>query len=77
MSRNRLYDGLRRQQGRSDRVFVVQSLSCVRLFVTPWTEAHQASLSFTVSWRLLKPVCIESVMIQTVIQQCGRDQRDV
>ena len=30
-------------------VFVVQSLSCVRLFVTPWTAAHQASLSFTIS----------------------------
>ena len=28
---------------------VVQSLSCVRLFVTPWTVAHQASLSFTIS----------------------------
>jgi len=28
---------------------VVQSLSCVQLFVTPWTAARQASLSFTVS----------------------------
>ena len=28
---------------------VVQSLSRVRLFVTPWTVAHQASLSFTIS----------------------------
>ena len=28
---------------------VVQSLSCVWLFATPWTTAHQASLSFTVS----------------------------
>ena len=27
----------------------VQSLSCVRLFVTPWTSARQASLSFTIS----------------------------
>ena len=33
---------------------VVQSLSCVQLFVTAWTTAHQASLSFTVSWSLLK-----------------------
>ena len=32
----------------------VQSLSCVRLFATPWTAAYQASLSFTVSQRLLK-----------------------
>ena len=31
---------------------VVQSLSCVRLFATPWTAARQASLSFTVSQRL-------------------------
>ena len=29
---------------------VVQSLSCVWLFVTPWTAALQASLSFTISW---------------------------
>ena len=31
---------------------VVQSLSWVRLFSTPWTEAHQASLSFTISQSL-------------------------
>ena len=30
--------------------------------VTPWTAAHQASLSNTNSWRLLKLMCIESVM---------------
>ena len=41
---------------------VVQSLSCVRLFVTPWTAACQASLSFTISQSLLKHMCIESVM---------------
>ena len=28
-------------------IVVVQSLSCVQLFVTPWTAAHQASLSLT------------------------------
>ena len=38
---------------------VVQSLSCVWLFVTPWTAACQASLSFTVSWSLLKLMSIE------------------
>ena len=38
----------------------VQSLSCVRLFATSWTAAHQASLSITNSWSLLK--LIESVM---------------
>ena len=40
----------------------VQSLSHVRLFATPWTAAHQASLSITNSWSLLKPMSIESVM---------------
>ena len=40
----------------------VQSLSHVRLFVTPWTAAHQASLSITNSRSLLKPMSIESVM---------------
>ena len=41
---------------------VVQSLSHVRLLATPWTAAHQASLSFTVSQSLLKLMSIESVM---------------
>ena len=41
---------------------IVQSLSCVRLFVTPWTVARQASPSFTVSWSLLKLMSLESVM---------------
>ena len=40
----------------------VQLLSCVRLFVTPWTAARQASLSITNSWSLLKLKSIESVM---------------
>ena len=43
-------------------VAVVQSLSRVRLCATPWTAAHQASLAFTISWSLLKPESIESVM---------------
>ena len=42
--------------------FVVQMLSHVWLFVSPWTAAHQASLSFTISRSLLKLVSIESVM---------------
>ena len=41
--------------------FVVQLLSHVQLFVTPWIAARQASLSFTVSLSLLKHMCIESV----------------
>ena len=43
-------------------VIVVQSLSRVRLFATPWTAACQASLSFTISWSLLKLMSIELVM---------------
>ena len=38
---------------------VVQSLSHVWLFVTPWTTARQVSLSFTISWSLLKFLSIE------------------
>ena len=38
----------------SDIFSSVQSLSCVLLFVTPWTTAHQASLSITNSRSLLK-----------------------
>ena len=40
----------------------VKSFSCVRLFVTPWMAARQASLSITNSWNLLKLMSIESVM---------------
>ena len=43
-------------------IFGVQSLSCVRLFVTPWTAGHQASLSITNCRSLLKLMSIESVM---------------
>ena len=41
---------------------VVQSLSRVRLFATPWTIACQASLSIINSWNLFKLMSIESVM---------------
>ena len=40
----------------------VQSLSCVRLFATPWTTTRQPSLSITSSWSLPKPMPIELVM---------------
>ena len=42
--------------------FVVQSRSRVWLFATPWAAARQASLSFTISWSLLKLMFIESLM---------------
>ena len=40
----------------------VQLLSHVRLFATPWTAAHQASLSITNSWSLLRLMSIELVI---------------
>ena len=43
-------------------VDVVQPLSHVPLFTTPWTAAHQASLSSTASWNLLKFMSNELVM---------------
>ena len=43
-------------------IISVQLLNCVRLFAAPWTAAHQASLSFTVSWSLLKLIFIELVI---------------
>ena len=42
--------------------FVVQLLSCIRLFVTTWTAARQASLSFIIFQSLLKLMFIKSVM---------------
>ena len=43
-------------------VIVVQSRSLVQLVETLWTAAHRTSLSFTISWSLLKFMFIESVM---------------
>ena len=43
-------------------IYIVQLLSCVQLFVTPWTTARQASLSITNSWRPPKPMSVESGM---------------
>ena len=41
---------------------VLESLSRVQLFATPWTATRQASLSLTISWSFLKLTSIESVM---------------
>ena len=49
---------------------VVQLLSHVQLFATPWTVAHQASLSFTVSWSLLKLMSTELVMLFNHLVLC-------
>ena len=50
---------------------VVQSLSRVPLFVTPWTAAHHASLSFTTSWSLLKLISFKSVMPSNHLILCN------
>ena len=49
---------------------VVQSLSCVKFFVTPQTVAHQASLFFTISWNLLKLLSTETVMPHNYLVLC-------
>ena len=48
----------------------VQSLSHVRLFATLWTAAHQACLSITNAWSLLKFMSIKSVMAFTYLFLC-------
>ena len=54
-----LYIPAPRSRVQGTQLFVVQSLSRVQLLVTPWTAAHQASLSFTISHSLLKLMSIE------------------
>ena len=49
---------------------VVQFLDHVWCFVTPWTVALQASLSFTVSWSLLRLMSIELVMLSNGLILC-------
>ena len=51
-------------------IVVFQLLSCVQLFVTPWTAAQEASLSFTISQSLLKLMSIESVMSSSHLIFC-------
>ena len=51
-------------------IFIVQSLSCVLLFVTPWTAVCQVSLSSTVFWSLLEVLSIESMMPSDYLIPC-------
>ena len=60
---NKMYIHIMEQQA-------VQLLSRVRLFVTPWTAARQASLPFTISWSLLKLTPIELVMPSNLLILC-------
>ena len=41
---------------------VIQSLSCVQIFASPWSVTRKASLSFTIFWSLFKLMSIESMM---------------
>ena len=47
-------------------VVVVELLSHVQPFSTPWTAGGQASLSFTISWSFLKLMSIESVITESL-----------
>ena len=51
------------REGKDHRLLLYFKWICSVASVTPWTEAHQASLSFTISLNLLKLMCIESVML--------------
>ena len=55
----------------------VQSLSCVQLFATPWTAARQASLSFSISWSLLKLMSIKSAKRYQVGRSLNVDESSV
>ena len=62
---------VRRQiQRMNEAPIVVQSLSCVQVFVTPWTAVGQASLSFPISQSILKLKSIESVMLSNDLILC-------
>ena len=59
---NVLFSALPRP-GSFSSITVVLLFSCAQLSATPWTAAHQASLSFAIPWSLLKFMSIESVML--------------
>jgi len=53
------------------QVVVVQLLSCIQLFATPWTAASvQVPPSFNISWHLLKFISVESVMLSNHLILC-------
>ena len=51
-------------------VVVVELLICVQIFATPWTAAHQVSLSVTISLSLLRFMSIESMMLSNHLILC-------
>ena len=60
----------KRETGMVGAYCSVQSLNRVHLVVTPWTAAHQASLSITNSWSLPKLMAIKSVMLSNHLILC-------
>ena len=60
--RRKMEPGFAYKQADDINLTSVHSLSCVRLFATPWTAARQVSLSIPNSWRLLKLMSMESLM---------------
>ena len=52
--------------------FVVQLLSCVQLFATPWTAARQDSLSFTISQSFFKLMSVELMILSNHLILCYR-----
>ena len=51
-------------------VVAVHLLIRVWLFAIPWTAAHQALLSFTICWSLLRFMCVESVILSNCLILC-------
>ena len=51
-------------------IIPVQLLSHFQLFATPWTTAHQGSLSFTIFWSLLKRMSFELAMSSNCLILC-------
>ena len=65
-----VFSGYMSSSGAGGSLVVVQLLSCVWLFATPWTAARQASLSISTSWSLLKPMSIDSKMSSNHLILC-------
>ena len=51
-------------------LFCCSIVHCIQLFVTPWTAACQSSLSFIISWSLLKLMSIQSMMPSSHLILC-------
>ena len=63
-------EGVKQEIARRTLTFLVQSLSCVWLFMAPWVKAPQVSLSITNSWSLPKLMSIELVMPSSHLILC-------